>query len=644
MFNPPPSPGNILVPAPTPPALYSFTDNFTDGDFVGWGGRSWNLAWVEVSNDAVLSVVVNKLRVTSFTVATTEYGSSPYARQTIGPLVIGKTYNVVIDYTSGSAASLPYIDCVGATKIILLPVAAGISGTLTTSFVATDVSPYLILGNNAYDVSSYVDYDNISVTQVGVASGATDTTPAPFSFTANPSATASAVTTSNTVTPTGFDATTTASVTGGTISINGGTYGTGGPFNPGDTVTARGTASATAGAVVNVVATIGGQAATFAITTVVASAAFDGPAELPRSVPTIDSLSGMSFANTYTVISGSFSDLQATVNTAAALAGSGNILINVPVATYTVTPSEQGLLLPARSGGGTGWIVIRSMGTLPAEGTRVTTANSAQLAKLSLTSPQPGYCAVTAAEGTHHYRLVGLEIYTTTASTWKISELTRFGLTTKDQSANPSHSFIVDRCYLHGPGYTQMASTGGNMNRAISIHCNNMAVIECCIRDIYSQGGSDCQAIWLLNGGGPILIRNNYLEASTENFMIGGGGLWTRNLVPHDITFVRNHLYKNPAWYDVRTTHPWSIKNLFELKLGLRVLVEGNVMQNQWDQGQSQYAAVVLKTVDQDGTTPWAICADVTFRYNKISVSPMFMTIGAAPEAYMHSVREQNAA
>nr|MDQ3024671.1 hypothetical protein [bacterium] len=178
-----------------------------------------------------------------------------------------------------------------------------------------------------------------------------DTTPDPFSFNAAPSAVASSVQTSNTIKPTGFNAPTTVSVTGGTVSINNGAFGTGGAFNPGDTITARGTASATAGGTVNVVPTIGGVSGTFGITTVQSSALFDGPAELPRSVPVIASLAGMTFANTYTVVSGSFSDLQAKINTAAALAGAGNILINVPVATYTVPQSDGGSLkFPVRSG------------------------------------------------------------------------------------------------------------------------------------------------------------------------------------------------------------------------------------------------------------------------------------------------------
>src|SRR5262249_45975143 len=59
----------------------------------------------------------------------------------------------------------------------------------------------------------------------------------------------------------------------------------------------------------------------------------------------------------------------------------------------------------------------------------------------------------------------------------------------------------------------------------------------------------------------------------------------------------------------------WSVKNLFELKNAQRVLVDGNVFENNWVDGQAGIA-VQLTPRNQDGSAPWATVQDVTFTNN----------------------------
>jgi hypothetical protein len=66
------------------------------------------------------------------------------------------------------------------------------------------------------------------------------------------------------------------------------------------------------------------------------------------------------------------------------------------------------------------------------------------------------------------------------------------------------------------------------------------------------------------------------------------------------------------AWKD-----RWQAKNLLELKVGRRVLVEGNVFENSWPSGQIGFA-VVLWSVNQDKRAPFAETSDVTFQYNVV--------------------------
>jgi hypothetical protein len=146
-------------------------------------------------------------------------------------------------------------------------------------------------------------------------------------------------------------------------------------------------------------------------------------------------------------------------------------------------------------------------------------------------------------------------------------------------------------------------------------------VVESWIDQIH-QVGADTQAIAGWNGPGPMLIRNNYLEAAGENVIFGGTTVAIPNMNPSDITIERNHFFKPYTW---RVGHPtyagthWLVKNLMELKTGVRVLIEGNVMENCW--GDAQQCAAFILTPDNfsgGGRVPWAQVSDVTIRYNHI--------------------------
>lgn len=61
----------------------------------------------------------------------------------------------------------------------------------------------------------------------------------------------------------------------------------------------------------------------------------------------------------------------------------------------------------------------------------------------------------------------------------------------------------------------------------------------------------------------------------------------------------------------------WTVKNLFELKNARRVLIDENVFENNWLDGQSGFA--ILFTVrNQEGTAPWSVVEDVTFTDNVV--------------------------
>ncbi len=61
----------------------------------------------------------------------------------------------------------------------------------------------------------------------------------------------------------------------------------------------------------------------------------------------------------------------------------------------------------------------------------------------------------------------------------------------------------------------------------------------------------------------------------------------------------------------------WAVKNLFELKLGQRVRVHGNLMEHAWQESQTGFA-VLLTPRNQDATSPWIAVRDVTFTGNLV--------------------------
>ena len=124
---------------------------------------------------------------------------------------------------------------------------------------------------------------------------------------------------------------------------------------------------------------------------------------------------------------------------------------------------------------------------------------------------------------------------------------------------------------------------------------------------------TDTQAIAGWNGPGPFLIENNHIEAAAENIMFGGGDPDIANLVPSNITIRRNLITKPIAWM----TKSWTVKNLIELKNADTVLIEGNIIENNWAAGQQGYA-LVFTPRNQENTAPWSVVQNVTVQHNVI--------------------------
>lgn len=315
-------------------------------------------------------------------------------------------------------------------------------------------------------------------------------------------------------------------------------------------------------------------------------------AELPRVL--LDSRYIAPTGRTINVPSGG--SLQAAINSAER----GDQIVLAAGASFV-----GNFYLPPKAG--SGWITIRSAGTLPPEGTRVTPSTAAGFAKLVSYNSMPALRTLTGAT-VSHYRLVGLEFRTNASMTYDIVHLGDYSRTATTVSSLPGN-IIIDRSYIHGNG-TQ------NIQRCLQLNSRATAIVDSWLSAChYYRNESQAIAGWY--GPGPYKIVNNHISGGSENLMFGGADPKFTSLVPSDIEIRRNHFYKPLTWKG----KGWAIKNLLEVKNGQRILIEGNLFENNWDEAQTGFA-VVLKSQNQGGRCTWCVTQDVTWRYNRISNSP----------------------
>lgn len=298
----------------------------------------------------------------------------------------------------------------------------------------------------------------------------------------------------------------------------------------------------------------------------------------------------------------------------------------------------------------TGYITIQSSraSELPA---RVTPAQSALLAKLQ--SNVAGEPIIKTAPGAHHFAFIGVDVSTATAGV-VVYDLVRFGAGRDEQKTLDSvpHDLRIDRSYIHG-------WTDQDVQRGISLNSAETTIINSYISDVHGVG-FDTQAIAGWNGPGPYHIINNYLEGAGENVMFGGSDSALPELMPGNIEIRGNNIEKPGSWDfgDQANFKPikgqtlatltwtispvpcptedqsqrfvpryvdtsgciakhWTVKNLLELKAARDVIIEGNVLRNNWI--DAQVGIPFLITVrNQDCTAPWSTVTRVKFNYNTV--------------------------
>jgi hypothetical protein len=167
-------------------------------------------------------------------------------------------------------------------------------------------------------------------------------------------------------------------------------------------------------------------------------------------------------------------------------------------------------------------------------------------------------------------------------------------------------NFLFDRVWAHGTPTT-------NCRRGIRMNAASMAVVNSFITECH-EIGREAQGLCGWAGSGPYAIIGCLIEGAGEGVMFGGEDPKIANIVPSDITVRRNTIRKPLSWRDA-SSPKWGSKNLFELKNARRVLIDGNMFENNWESGQDGMA-ILFTTRNQEGTAPWSIVQHVTYSNN----------------------------
>jgi len=279
---------------------------------------------------------------------------------------------------------------------------------------------------------------------------------------------------------------------------------------------------------------------------------------------------------------------------------------------------------------GTGWITVQSsaLASLPAPGVRVATTDATNMPKIQAPSGSQSSLAIDTASGAHHFKFLGVE-FLSMASNADETIIVQLGHNDSTQTtlAQCPHDLIFDRCLAHTNSSSQTT------RRAFALNCGYTEITNSRIYDIKEPltTTSDSQAVAIANGPGPFTVSNCYLEAASETILIGGVPLNIPNLIPSNLTVTRNYIAKPLAW----ETQSWNVKNLFELKAGQHVSLDGNRLENCWNQAGSFYGtAISIKKIAQpDQGNTWTITDDVHLNNNVVSNVGIGLALAGSTEA-----------
>jgi len=287
------------------------------------------------------------------------------------------------------------------------------------------------------------------------------------------------------------------------------------------------------------------------------------------------------------------------------------------------------ITLPNVNLGPNKWLVIESdpaTTTCPAAGTRTSPAAAAEgrQAVVQFSWSTPTTALFSTADDAHHYLWRCFAVKYTGSGTGQYGSPSGIFDVHNGTPPHMPRFFVFDRMYI-------AAEDTKEVRRGILLNCDHCAVVDSSIRGMKQHDNGDTQAIATFRSNGPLRIENNDLFAAGENILFGGAPSGTPGMVPSDVVIRRNYFRKDEAWRG-----KYQKKNSLEFKNGQRVLIEGNVFENDWVGVGGQNYALVF-TARSSGRDSWARCEDYTFRNNWLRGAAGGVTIGGVSSERAHA-------
>lgn len=303
-------------------------------------------------------------------------------------------------------------------------------------------------------------------------------------------------------------------------------------------------------------------------------------------------------------------DIQDYIDEAAAATGNFEIVL-AQGATYTLTSA-----LIAKPKVDSGWILVRSAGTSnpswPAANVRVGPSQSSLMAKIQVTSGNHSALRTQAGVSVQRYKFWGVEFYSSQSSSGtglialgdsgNEDGSAATGLYQDSESKAPKY-WIFDQVYVHAD-----PSASKECIRGIFLHSSEATISNSTIDEIKSANQS--AGIASLNGNGPVMVLNDYVAATGENIITGGAPTAIVAIAPR-YTVWGSHIVKYAKW-DTRSGGSyiggpsgggnWQVLNLLEFKTAEQSIIDGNVFDRSWVQGDQTGEALIFNNVVGGGT------------------------------------------
>lgn len=186
----------------------------------------------------------------------------------------------------------------------------------------------------------------------------------------------------------------------------------------------------------------------------------------------------------------------------------------------------------------------------------------------------------------------------------------------------------LDACVLNG--------NIGGQQRGILVNARGVRIRNTKILNIARD--IDTQAIAGWDRTDDLEVVRCQLEASGENFLLGGDQAQSADRMPRNVLVSGCLLNKRTEW---RAGAP-TCKNLVELKVGENIEVRDNVMDYSFVDGQIGYA-IVLTVRNEYGGAPWSTIKNVTVRDNQINhIAGGFQILGRDDRPGYQSIVMEN--